>query len=103
MNISKPKIGMLPPVVPQSAKHGNESMLDKSKTMIIGGAGNRSISAGRGRDIGNTSSSRLPLLRLDSEDRKSPEKTLAKISITMNNIEQGKMKEIEHENVQLGA
>lgn len=97
MNISKPKIGMLPPVVPQSAKNGNESMLDKSKTMIIG---NRSISAGRGggKDL-NTSSGRLPLLRLDSEDRKSPEKTLAKISFTMNNIEQGKMKEIEHENV----
>jgi len=35
------------------------------------------------------------MLRLDSEDRKSPEKTLAKISFTMNNIEQGKIKEIE--------
>lgn len=43
------------------------------------------------------------MLRLDSEDRRSPEKTLAKISTTMNLIEQGKMKEIEHENVSLGA
>jgi hypothetical protein len=43
------------------------------------------------------------MLRLDSEDRKSPEKTLAKISFTMANIEQNKLKEIEVENVQLGA
>lgn len=51
-----------------------------SRTMM----GNRSISAGRGmRDA----SQRLPMLRLDSEDRKSPEKTLAKISLTMNYIE----------------
>lgn len=43
------------------------------------------------------------MLRLDSEDRRSPEKTLAKISFTMANIEQNKLKEIEFENVQLGA
>jgi hypothetical protein len=41
---------MLPPVVPQSAKNGNQTMMDGeknyslSKTMIIG---NRSISAGK--------------------------------------------------------
>ena len=62
----------------------------------------RSISASRGYREG-TPPGRLPMLRLDSEERKSPEKTLAKISTTMNMIEQGKMKEIEHENVSLGA
>ena len=43
------------------------------------------------------------MLRLDSEDRRSPIKTLAKISMTMNSIEQSKLKEIEVENVQLGS
>jgi|LauGreDrversion4_2_1035121.scaffolds.fasta_scaffold45259_3 hypothetical protein len=43
------------------------------------------------------------MLRLDSEDRKSPEKAIAKISRTLLTIEQGKMKEIEVENVALGA
>ena len=43
------------------------------------------------------------MIRLDYDDRTSPEKTLAKISITMKTIEQGKMKEIELENVALGA
>ena len=46
------KHSMLPPVVPQSAKNGNQTMMDVdntksyslSKTMIIG---NRSISAGK--------------------------------------------------------
>jgi hypothetical protein len=50
---SRPKQGMLPPVVPQSAKNGNQTSIMEvdngksyslSKTMIIG---NRSISAGR--------------------------------------------------------
>ncbi|TNV70960.1 hypothetical protein FGO68_gene14738 [Halteria grandinella] len=99
LNVSKiPKIGMLPPVVPQSAKNGHDTTLNHSKSM---GMGNRSVSASR-REV-MTPTGRLPLIRLDSEDRKSPEKTLAKISFTMANIEQSKIKEIEVENVQLGA
>jgi hypothetical protein len=77
-------------------EHGRSYSL--SKTMIIG---NRSISAGRATR--GDSPSKLPLLRLDSEDRKSPIKTLAKISNTMNSIEHTKIKEIEVENVSLGA
>ena len=69
-----------------------------SKTMIIG---NRSISAGKAQRDG--SPNKLPMLRLDSDDKKSPIKTLAKISNTMASIEQSKIKEIEVENVQLGS
>jgi ribosomal protein S24E len=43
------------------------------------------------------------MLRLDSDDKRSPIKTLAKISNTMASIEQTKIKEIEVENVQLGS
>ena len=105
---NKQKSGLLPPVVPQSAKNGNQTtMIDGnehgrsysfSKTMIIG---SRSISAGRATR--GDSPSKLPLLRLDQEDRKSPVKTLAKISNTMNSIEHTKIKDIELENVSLGA
>ena len=107
--LGKHKTGMLPPVAPMSAKN-NQSTLDgtlddRQKSLVLSRTinfGNRSISASRlQRD--NSPSNRLPLLRLDSEDRKSPEKTLAKISTSMNHIEQGKMKEIEQENVALGA
>jgi hypothetical protein len=108
LGTNKQKSGLLPPVVPQSAKNGNQTtMIDGgehgrsysfSKTMIIG---NRSISAGRATR--GDSPSKLPLLRLDQEDRKSPVKTLAKISNTMNSIEHTKIKEIELENVSLGA
>jgi hypothetical protein len=92
-----PKIGILPPVVPQSAKNAvDTTTINHSKSM---GHGNRSISASRGEGGTSTPTGRLPLLRLDSEDRKSPEKTLAKISFTMANIETSKIKEIEIENV----
>ena len=43
------------------------------------------------------------MLKLDSDDKRSPIKTLAKISNTMASIEQTKIKEIEVENVQLGS
>lgn len=104
---SKPKHGLLPPVVPNSAKNGNQTTMIEgeggksyslSRTMIIG---NRSISAGRPQREG--SPGKLPMLRLDSDDRRSPFKTLAKISMTMNTIEQSKIREIEVENVQLGS
>ena len=100
---SRSKPGLLPPVVPGSAKNGNEIDVSHglSKTLTYE-QHNRSLSATRGYRVEDTSG-RLPLLRLDSEDRKSPEKTIAKISTSIANIEQGKMKEIEHENVTLGA
>jgi hypothetical protein len=70
LGTNKQKPGLLPPVVPQSAKNGNQTtMIDGgehgrsysfSKTMIIG---NRSISAGRATR--GDSPSKLPLLRLD--------------------------------------
>jgi len=43
------------------------------------------------------------MLIMDSEDRSQPVKTLAQFSISMNDIEKDKMKEIEQENVSLGA
>lgn len=47
-SVNKPKVGMLPPVVPQSAKNNPDGdgpkSISFSKTMIIG---NRSISAGK--------------------------------------------------------
>ena len=94
---SKSKISTLPPVNPQSTKSIDMGE-PLSKTMM-----NRSVSATRNYRHDLNNSGRLPMLRLDSEDRRSPEKTIAKISRTLLTIEQGKMKEIEDENVALGA
>lgn len=94
---SKSKISTLPPVNPTKTIDMGEPL---SKTMM---GHSRSISATRNYRHDLNNSGRLPMLRLDSEDRRSPEKTIAKISRTLLTIEQGKMKEVEDENVALGA